>query len=134
MTETILNKPVMWVSMPPTHGAFLICMAMCGSGPRTGTKRRIPPATRWLIPLDRHRARIGSDGVVPGTTTGRTCVLLSAAPTPQHPHQHPWLPCWFPTAVVWELCTKGAGHCQRERRSGTGLDQKGHARDAKPAV
>jgi hypothetical protein len=46
MTETILNKPAMWGNMQPTHGAFLICTEMSGSGPRTGTKRPIPPATR----------------------------------------------------------------------------------------
>ena len=58
--NTILNKPVMLDNTPPTHGAFLICMEMSGSGPRTGTKRLTPPAIRWLIQLDRHRARIGS--------------------------------------------------------------------------
>ena len=62
MTETILNKPAMWGNMRPTPGAFLICMEMCGSGPQTGTRRPIPPATRWLIPTGRHRARIGFTG------------------------------------------------------------------------
>ena len=66
MTETILNKPAMWGNMRPTRGAFLICTEMSGSGPRTGTRRLIPPATRWWILADRHRARFGSHGVVPG--------------------------------------------------------------------
>ncbi|MDC1006393.1 hypothetical protein OAQ34_12300, partial [Opitutales bacterium] len=34
------------------------------------------------ILADRHRARLGSYGVVPGTSTGRPCVLLSATATP----------------------------------------------------
>ena len=86
ITETILNKPATSANTPPTRGAFLICTEMSGSGPRTGTKRPIPRATRWLIPLDRHRARIGSRGVVPGTTAGRPCVRLCAATPPRLPH------------------------------------------------
>ena len=82
MTETILNKLAMWGNMRPTHGAFLICTEMCGNGPRTGTRRPIPLATRWSIRPDRHRARFGSHGVVPGATSGRACVLLSATPSP----------------------------------------------------
>ena len=56
-------------------GAYLTCMEMCGSGPWTGTRRLIPPVTRLLIQQDRLRARYGSYGVVPGTTTGRTCTF-----------------------------------------------------------
>ena len=66
-----------------------------------------PPATRWWIPQDRHRARIGSYGVVPGATAGRPCVQLSATATPERPLQQPWLPCWFPKAIVREQCTEG---------------------------
>ena len=79
---SILSRLVMWVNTRPTRGAFSICMEMCGSGPRTGTRRLIPPATRWWILADRHRARIGSGGVVPGAASGRPCVLLSATATP----------------------------------------------------
>ncbi len=79
-----IRRLVMLGCMPPTPGAFLICMEMSGSGPRTGTRRLIPPATRWSIRPDRHRARIGSDGVVPGSTTGRTCVQLSANSGPSY--------------------------------------------------
>ena len=63
--ETILNKPVMWGSMRPTPGAFLTCREMCGNGSATG-RRTILPVPR-PIPRVRHRARIGSYGVVPGT-------------------------------------------------------------------
>ena len=38
MTETILNKPVMWVSMRPTRGAFLTCREMFGNGSTTGKR------------------------------------------------------------------------------------------------
>ena len=53
-----IRRPAMWGCMLRIHGAFLICMAMSGSGPRIGTRRRIPRATRRLIPLDQHRARL----------------------------------------------------------------------------
>ncbi len=67
------------VSMRPTPGAFLICTAMCGNGSMTGKQTtRVVPSPILSV---RHRARIGSYGVVPGTTAGRTCVRLSA----QHP-------------------------------------------------
>ena len=68
-----------------TRGAFLICTETCLSGPRTGIRRLIPPATQWWIPPDRPRARIGSVGVVPGATTGRPCVQLRASTTPPAP-------------------------------------------------
>ena len=45
----------------------------------------------------RHRARIGSGGVVPGTTAGRPCVLLAHHITPSDRHT-PRLPCWFPSS------------------------------------
>ncbi len=66
----------------PIRGVSSTCTEMCGSGPRTGIRRPIPAATRWWTQLARHRARFGSRGVVPGTTTGRTCVQLSATATP----------------------------------------------------
>ena len=34
----IFNKPVMWVSMRPTPGAFLTCTEMCGNGSATGRR------------------------------------------------------------------------------------------------
>ena len=37
----ILDKLLMWGSTVPTLGAFLICMAMCGSGQRTGTQHTV---------------------------------------------------------------------------------------------
>ena len=67
-----LSRLVMSGSMLPTHGAYLICMEMCGSGPRIGTRRLTLPAIRWWIRPDRRRARIGLSGVVPGPTMGRT--------------------------------------------------------------
>ena len=100
MTETTLNRLVMSGNMLPTRGAFLICTEMSGSGPRTGTKRLIPPATRWWIQPDRHRARLGSYGVVPGTSPGRPCVQLSAATTPGYRDFNHRLPCWFPKKPV----------------------------------
>ena len=51
MTETILNKPVMWGQYFSIGGAFLICMAMSGSGPRTLPERPISdwqPGT-WIV-------------------------------------------------------------------------------------
>ena len=52
----ILNKPVMWVSMPPTRGAFLTCTEMSGNGSATG-KRTILPVPRPILRV-RRRARI----------------------------------------------------------------------------
>ena len=126
MMVTILNKLVMWGNTRPTRGAFLICTEMCGSGPRTGTRRLIPPATRWWILAVRHRARIGSYGVVPGAPTGRTCVLLSASAHPRHPPLAP-----LASVLVSNSSSQGSngrkddGHGGRGRRSGTGLDQRG---------
>ena len=37
----ILDKLLMWGSTVPTPGAFLICMAMCGSGRRTGMQHTV---------------------------------------------------------------------------------------------
>ena len=68
MTATILSKPEMWASMPPTPGAFLTCREMCGNGSATG-RRTILPVPR-PIPRVRHRARVGSYGVVPGLRRG----------------------------------------------------------------
>ena len=44
-------------------------------------KAKIFPVPRPILRV-RHRARIGSDVVVPGTTTGRACVRLSATTAP----------------------------------------------------
>ena len=70
----------MSASLPPTPGAFLTCTEMCGNGSATGRR------TTLLVPRPtlrvRHRARVGSDGVVPGTTAGRPCVLLRRTTSP----------------------------------------------------
>ena len=66
--ETILSKPVMWVSMRPTPGAFLTCREMCGNGSATG-RRTILLVPRLTLRV-RHRARLGSRGVVPGLRRG----------------------------------------------------------------
>ncbi len=115
MMETIISKPVMWVSMRPTHGAFLTCREMCGNGSATG-RRTILLVPRLTLRV-RHRARIGSSGVVPGATAGRTCVLLSAATHPRAPATHAWLPCWFPSSP--------ARH--GESRTGIVRGSRGHA-------
>jgi formylglycine-generating enzyme required for sulfatase activity len=60
-----LQQTPMWVSIRPTPGAFSTCMAMSGNGSATG--RRTTREVLRLTPRVRHRARIGSDGVVPGT-------------------------------------------------------------------
>ena len=46
----IPNKQWMSVSLPPTHGAFLICMEMYGNGRMTGTRQYTQQATRWSTP------------------------------------------------------------------------------------
>ena len=56
---------------------------------------------------DRHLARLGSDGVVPGTASGRSCVQLARPRQPRLPLQLHRLPCWFPTAVAREQCSEG---------------------------
>ena len=63
-------------------------------GPATG-RRTILPVPRPILRV-RHRARIGSYGVVPGHD-GATCVLLSAPTTPSSRYHHR-LPCWFPSS------------------------------------
>lgn len=80
MIAMILRKPVMWGSMLPTHGVYLICMEIFGSGLLIG--KRTILKVKCLIPKGGHRARSGSGGVVPGAATGRYCVLLSASTTP----------------------------------------------------
>ena len=80
----------------PTPGAFLICMAMCGSGRRTGTVHTV--REHRLILRVRHGLR-RVFGAAPGTMPARTCVRPTAAPQPQLPLQHHRLPCRFPTAV-----------------------------------
>ena len=98
MVRTLTKR---WMSdnFPPTHGAFLICTEMCGSGPRTGTRRLIPPATRWWILADRHRARIGSSGwfLEQRRDALRSARRYTAPPATVTATR---LPCWFPTAVA----------------------------------
>ena len=80
MMETIISKPVMWVSMRPTHGAFLTCREMCGNGSATG--RRTILLVPRLIP---EGPASGSYRVSRGgswSTPGRSCVLLGARITP----------------------------------------------------
>ena len=59
---------------------FLTCTEMCGNGSMIG-RRTIREALR-PTPRVRHRARIGSGGVVPGQMSGRPCVQLGAATAP----------------------------------------------------
>ena len=82
ITEVTPIKLKMLVNTRPTLGDSLICTGMSGSGPQTGIRSPIPAATRWWILPVRRRARLGSGGVVLGSTTGRTCVRLSATAAP----------------------------------------------------
>ena len=79
--EMIPIKRLMWGNMHPTPGAFLICTVMSGNGFMIGMQL-ILVAPKPILP-DRLRARLGSYGVVPGTSTGRTCVRLGASATPR---------------------------------------------------
>ena len=81
--EMILSKLVMWGSMRPTPGAFLTCREMCGNGSATG-RRTILPVPR-PIPRVRHRARFGSDGVVPGRRRGALRSARRYSITPELP-------------------------------------------------
>ena len=110
----------MWGNMHRIHGAFSICMEMCGNGRRTGT-RHTPPAIRWLTQPDRHRARIGSSGVVPGTTMERTCVQLSATTSP---------PATAPTPLASVLVSKSSSKGARYGRMTDIAEGKGGARRA----
>ena len=131
-------RPGKWGSTGPIPGAFSICTAMSGSGPQTGSQRRTPRTIRQSILPDPHRARFGSSGVVPGTTSGRTCVRLSATATPEHPH-----PISASVLVSKKASSQrarygrmkyladgegGAGRAWTKRAGA----QKGHARHAKP--
>jgi hypothetical protein len=116
----------------------LICTEMSGNGRQTGMVPLIPPATRWWTQQVRHRARIGSHGVVPGPATVRSCVLLSAATPP---------PATVTTALASVLVSKSnskgamygrmTGMAEREGGAGRAWTkgataQKGHARHAEP--
>ena len=106
-----------WASMRPTRGAFLTCTEMCGNGSTTG-RQIILPVPRPILRV-RHRARIGSSGVVPGTTTGCTCVrLIASASPPVTAAQQHWLPCRFPGSQA------GRG----ESRTGIVRGSRHHAR------
>ena len=61
----ILDKLLMWGSTVPTPGAFLICMAMCGSGRRTGTQHTV--LEHRPILRVQPRAPTVSFGAAPGT-------------------------------------------------------------------
>ncbi|MDG1355746.1 MAG: hypothetical protein P8P90_05805 [Opitutales bacterium] len=129
---------MMWAIIRPTRWAFSICMEMCGSGPQTGTRRPIPAATRWWIPPDRPRARIGSSGVVPGATMERPCVQRSASATPPATATAP-----LASVLVSKSSSKGAMYGRMtdiaEGEGGAGrawtkgaVAQMGHARHAEP--
>ena len=76
----------MWGNMRPTPGAFLICMAMCGSGPRTG-----PCSLYSRQPGADPRVRLGlaavSIGVAPGAYRRGPAFGSAATATPRQP-QH----------------------------------------------
>ena len=78
----ILNKLVMWANTRPTRGAFLTCMGMSGNGLQIGTRRPIPPTTRWSTRPDRPQALIESYGVAPGATMSQNCGRPGVAVTP----------------------------------------------------
>ena len=103
--RVVLAIRVMRATMPRILGAFLICTEMCGSGRRTGTELTV--REHRPIPQVRHRARPGSHGVVPGPTTERTCVLLSAAATPRAA---------APTTLASVLVSKKASNEEARRR------------------
>ena len=73
----------MWGSTVPTPGAFLICMAMCGSGQRTGTQHTVRehrPILRVQL-----RAPTVSFGAAPGQYR-HDLRSASAQQPPQLPH------------------------------------------------
>ena len=81
----------------PTPGAFLICMAMCGSGQRTGTQHTVREHRPTL------RAQHGLRPCLRGGSWIMTGAYLRSAyrvtPQPQLPQLQHRLPCRFPTAV-----------------------------------
>ena len=82
MTATILSKPEMWASMPPTPGAFLTCREMCGNGSATGRRTILP------VPRPTRGSGIGLESGLTGWLLElRRDDLRSASATP-HP-QHP---------------------------------------------
>ena len=117
----ILNKPAMWVSIPPTRGAFMTCREMSGSGSTTG-KRTILPVPKPIL-----RSPSGSSRrlrVDPGTTSGRSYVLLAQPQRPQLPRPQPWLPCRFQAMPADtanpELKLLGGAAINREARPSLG--------------
>ncbi len=67
------SQTVMWAYTVPTLGAFLICMAMCGSGRRTGTQHTVREHRPIL------RVRLRAPPCLSGrflVHTGTTCVRL----------------------------------------------------------
>ena len=81
--EAISKKPAMWVSTVPTHGAFLICTAMCGSGRPTGTQHTV--RVHRLILRVRLRAPTVSFGAAPGSSRHVPAFGLPRTALPQHP-------------------------------------------------
>ena len=92
------NQTQMSGSTVPTHGAFLICTAMCGSGQRTGTQHTV----REHRPILRVRPS-GSNRVLRGGSWYSTGTGLRSASRnsqlPQLPRLLHRLPCRFPAAV-----------------------------------
>ena len=116
----------MWANMRPTPGAFSICTEMSGSGPRTGTQAAYPTGNPVVDPTGPASGSHRVNGVVPGPSTVRTCVLLSAAQRPRAPAHTP-----LASVLVSKSSSKGAMYgrmtdiADKGRRSGAGLDQRG---------
>ena len=70
----ILNRPAMLANTERIRGASLICTVMFGNGIRTGTRRLIPPVTRWWILLVRCQVQVEVGVVVPGNMREKSCV------------------------------------------------------------
>ena len=84
--KRLLNKPVMWVSMPKSRGAFLICTEMCMNGCMIG---------RLIILPERRSDPEGGSGVKPWFLVYLRAVRAHISRWPKPPdYRSKWL--WFP--------------------------------------